>query len=214
MALVKCKECGHKVSTEAKICPSCGIKHPAPTRVSSMAAVLIIGIFILTIWIVNGSNSGTPYSSSSPSVSQPRSSAVKEEKAYYVTAERLNVRLSPDSSGAVTNALDQRQKVDVLEIKDGWARISTYYNGELEGVSGQVARWVSAKYLSRTRPSEEVIHAKSSLESAIKMSDDYSQHRATFLKVSEDLVSRSACSLDDLKNWTWTTLRRPTGRSM
>jgi uncharacterized membrane protein YvbJ len=30
MALAKCKECGKKVSTSAKTCPSCGV--PSPTK--------------------------------------------------------------------------------------------------------------------------------------------------------------------------------------
>ncbi|HFV6419041.1 TPA: zinc ribbon domain-containing protein, partial [Escherichia coli] len=26
MALKTCRECGHKVSSEAKVCPNCGVK--------------------------------------------------------------------------------------------------------------------------------------------------------------------------------------------
>ena len=29
MSLIKCKECGKKISTKAKVCPKCGV--PAPT---------------------------------------------------------------------------------------------------------------------------------------------------------------------------------------
>ena len=36
MALVVCKECGSKVSTDAKACPSCGAKPPKRTRVGSL----------------------------------------------------------------------------------------------------------------------------------------------------------------------------------
>ena len=71
--------------------------------------------------------------------------------AAYVTADRLNVRLAPSPSGKITNVLDRGQKVDVLEVQGEWARISRYYDGSIEGVSGGVARWVSTRYLSHCR---------------------------------------------------------------
>ena len=59
---------------------------------------------------------------------------------YVVTATTLNVRLAADTSGKLVSRLRQAQFVEVLEIKDGWARISEYYDGAAEGLSGRVAR--------------------------------------------------------------------------
>lgn len=73
---------------------------------------------------------------------------------YYVTAMALNVRLSPHPDGKVTNKIYRQQKVEVFEIKFGWARISESYDGRIEDVSGQVSRWISAKYLSAIRPED------------------------------------------------------------
>ena len=70
----------------------------------------------------------------------------------YVTANRLNVRLAPDPSGKITIVLDLGEKVNVLEVQGDWARISHYYDGSTEGLSGGVARWVAAEYLSDSRP--------------------------------------------------------------
>ena len=42
MALQKCDECGHDVSTQAKTCPSCGAK--MPQHVTLIGAILVIGI--------------------------------------------------------------------------------------------------------------------------------------------------------------------------
>lgn len=46
MALIKCKECGSQVSTNAKACPSCGVK--VPKRVGfigmAVAAVLVVAM--------------------------------------------------------------------------------------------------------------------------------------------------------------------------
>jgi hypothetical protein len=44
MALVRCRECGSDVSSEATVCPKCGAKNPAiATDVASAAATPIAG---------------------------------------------------------------------------------------------------------------------------------------------------------------------------
>jgi hypothetical protein len=51
MALKKCRECGNEVSTSAKVCPSCGKKHPVKrsgilTKLFlTLAALFIIAVF-------------------------------------------------------------------------------------------------------------------------------------------------------------------------
>lgn len=67
MALIDCKECGHKVSDEAKTCPSCGVKVPQPPgRLKILFWGLVI-IFTLKA-IFGGSDTSK---SSSQSVSNP-----------------------------------------------------------------------------------------------------------------------------------------------
>lgn len=57
----------------------------------------------------------------------------------------------------MTNKLYERQQVEVLELLDGWARISREYDGAVEGLPGRsVARWVPARHLSIKRPAELV----------------------------------------------------------
>jgi len=73
---------------------------------------------------------------------------------YYVKEPVLDERLEASSKGKSTNRIYHRQKVDVLEIKGDWARVSAYYDGEVEGKTGKVARWVLASGLSAQRPSE------------------------------------------------------------
>ena len=70
---------------------------------------------------------------------------------YFVTVTVLEERLEPDPDGAITNRIYTGQKVDVFELKNGWARVSPFYDGEVEGKSGQVARWVLASGLSVSR---------------------------------------------------------------
>lgn len=78
-------------------------------------------------------------------------------EARFVTANSLDVRLCPAVTCPVTNKLYERQKVEVLELRDGWARISREYDGAVEGLPGRsVARWVPAKHLSIKRTAEPV----------------------------------------------------------
>lgn len=42
MALAKCRECKHKISTEAEVCPSCGIKNPyEPEKIPTLKETLV-----------------------------------------------------------------------------------------------------------------------------------------------------------------------------
>lgn len=47
MALIKCKECGKDISSEAKVCPSCGIAPPKRTSMITIAAVGLMGIYMV-----------------------------------------------------------------------------------------------------------------------------------------------------------------------
>ena len=76
--------------------------------------------------------------------------------SYYVTAAVLNERLAPNKNAKVTNKIYRQQRVEVLELHKGWARISKYYNGQVEGVPGKVARWVSAAHLSKQQPADRI----------------------------------------------------------
>ena len=73
---------------------------------------------------------------------------------YYVQENVLEERLAPSAAGRVTNRIYQRQKVEVFEVKRGWARVSDYYDGFVEGKNIQVARWVLASGLSSSQPTE------------------------------------------------------------
>jgi hypothetical protein len=75
---------------------------------------------------------------------------------YFVREAPLDERLAPSTTAPVTNRIYRRQKVDVFEVKDGWARVSKFYDGSVEGQIGRVARWVPAAGLSATKPAEMI----------------------------------------------------------
>ena len=66
---------------------------------------------------------------------------------HYVIAESLNVRIAPNANSDIARKLSNGSKVEVLELKNGWARITKYL--ELSQTE-KTALWVSSKYLSDT----------------------------------------------------------------
>jgi hypothetical protein len=132
---------------------------------------------------------------------------------YYVTSNKLNVLLAPNKTGKITSTIYKRQKVEVFQVKGGWARVSRYYDGGVEGLSGEVARWVFAKYLSTNRPAEEqVANLNSPVAKAIKSSDDFSKYQSVFISASEKLIKSGKCSLGDFKEmggWWRSTNHNP-----
>lgn len=73
---------------------------------------------------------------------------------YYVKEPMLEERLGPSKSAPVANKLYLQQKVDVLEVKGDWARVTKYYDANPEGKGSLVARWVLSNGLSQTQPKE------------------------------------------------------------
>jgi hypothetical protein len=119
---------------------------------------------------------------------------------FFVTADTLNVRLAANPAGKVISKRYSGQKIEVLEVVNGWARISEYFDGGSEGISGDVARWVSATHLSAKPPAPEKIDVNSPIARAIEASDDLAMHLHTFVWVSGILVDSGECELNDFRD--------------
>ncbi len=85
---------------------------------------------------------GTTSSNSSPPLTR------------FVTVDRVEERLGPSKIAKVTNTLHCRQQVSLYEVREGWARISPYYDGSVEGAPVSLARWVPFSSLSISCPPE------------------------------------------------------------
>jgi len=130
-------------------------------------------------------------------------SAAMEQGTYYVTSNRLNERLEPSKNGKITNTLDKGQKVKVYDVVNGWARITEWYDGIVEGQNKAVARWVFAMYLSKNKPVKKNVNYNSPIANAIKNSDDFSRYKSVFIKASEELVKSGRCSIRELSGDGW-----------
>ena len=50
MALIKCKECGKEISTQAEECPHCGAFNK-DNPVNVLQGVLSVGLLLVTFWL-------------------------------------------------------------------------------------------------------------------------------------------------------------------
>lgn len=97
MAMKSCRECGQRVSSEAKVCPGCGVKKPYQSPVRGL---IFIGIVVIAIYkgcSGEGSSTGNSYhsndvASSNAPTSQPFVSpdVVKVKKASPVNLSPLS----------------------------------------------------------------------------------------------------------------------------
>lgn len=136
---------------------------------------------------------------------------------YWNTADSLNRRTCPSGECGVVGKLFFREKATVKEIKNGWARISKYYNascvnGQSEFVDsgnracdkkngivkGKFAEWVSLKYLSKTRPPDPV-SAATGIAALVSASDGFRRHRDAFVKATGMLIKQGRCTASDFK---------------
>lgn len=110
-----------------------------------------------------------------------------------------------------------RENASVLEVRNGWGRITRYYdascvaghseyvdNGNAACISengitdGKFAEWVSLKALSKTRPADPEANAIG-VASLISGSEDYRLHKDAFVKATQSLLEQKKCTENDFK---------------
>lgn len=69
MALTKCIECGAEISTDAKVCPSCGTSKPHKTNYKKMLIIGGVVLVLFTMWDISKRGS----SATNTDLSQPTS---------------------------------------------------------------------------------------------------------------------------------------------
>lgn len=145
-----------------------------------------------------------------------------QQTDLYVSADQLSVRSCPSTSCGRISWLLSGQKVTVAETKNGWARISKYYDAackagrseyvdtgnsacsEENGVSnGQFAEWVSLDYLEANRE-EPKPASSSSLINALRKSDNFGKYEAEFIRSTQQLIDEGKCTeADVVENAGW-----------
>lgn len=124
MALKKCKECGHQVSTKAKNCPDCGVKNPTSNPLLNFIVWVVIIIFAF-VWFTSGD--------------EDTSLNIGADKFSTIS---LNMREGPSTVYDIVTSLSPGEQVKVLRDSIGWHLVETIERDEVE------IGWASGNYLS------------------------------------------------------------------
>lgn len=143
------------------------------------------------------------------------STAVAAETQMWVTVDRANRRTCPSTECGTVGRLYYRESAKVQEIRNGWGRISKYYNAScVDGrsefvddgragctrqngiVDGQFAEWTKMDLLSETPPADPGADATGTAK-LVAQSDDFRLHEAEFVKAAESLMASGDCTDDD-----------------
>lgn len=130
MALEKCRECGNKVSSEAEICPSCGIKPPAKKRIGCIPSLIVV---VLVFWLISNIGSGPqPDPASAPPLPTPKTAAdIRNDriKAGFSSWNGAHLGLEKRIKQCMKNPDSyEHVKTTYLE-KDGGLVVITQYRG-------------------------------------------------------------------------------------
>jgi hypothetical protein len=217
MALTKCKECGAKVSTKAESCPACGAPVKKKPRQYGCFSLIVV-LTVLFVGLSQVLDSGPSSVSRPTQTSTPARPSSPPGETYWVTSDRLNRRTCPSTDCGVVGVLMFRERAGVFESRDGWARVTKYYNAACEngksrfvdsgnssctpdnGVNnGQFAEWVSMSLLSKTRPPDPSAGATGT-DALVAKSDDYRIHKDAFVTAANELIRSGRCTAKDISD--------------
>lgn len=135
----------------------------------------------------------------------------------WVTTPRLERRTCPSQRCGVVGQLFFREAATVLERRGEWARITRSYDAACEGgrsryvdtgnaacapangiTDGRFAEWVLAGSLSSNRPPDPAESAAQA-ERLVAQSDDFTEHRAAFVRAANELIEQGRCTPADFE---------------
>lgn len=125
-----------------------------------------------------------------------------ENTHFYVSSAKLDIMDRPSEDGIVIGMLYKTEPVEVLEKRDGWARITDY----LVYTDGQPeqADWVNMAFLVEEKPTITKQERMETLDSYIVESDDLKDYRAEFRIATDKLLKKGACEpkdFEELRGW-------------
>ena len=182
--------------------------------VSSALAFSLLLAFIASVMVLPASTVAVP---------QQENTAANE--MWWVTTDRLHRRTCPSMDCGVVGMFFFREGVPVYEHRDGWVRVSIYYDAscmtvpQLRGerseyvdsgnnlchpnngiVNGQFAEWVEQASLSPIQP-EDPAAGTTGDEALVAGSDDYRIYKDAFAKAARSLIDSGQCREQDFRDW-------------
>jgi hypothetical protein len=166
---------------------------------------------------------GEPTSQEKPSVGEITSiETTGPISQKWAALDRVARKTCPSTGCGVAGQLFFRDSVSVYELKDGWARITEYYDascvdGESEYVDsgdkrcvsengvddGRFAEWVDVSGLADVRPDDPATGAQG-VEKLVAASDDYKSYKDAFVTAAKKLIDDRTCTeAEFLENGGW-----------
>ena len=146
-------------------------------------------------------------------------SSIASADDLWVSTDVLKRHSCPSNRCGVLGEIYYRSKATVLERREGWGRITRYYDAfceagksryfkggtadclETNGVkNSQVAEWIELKHLAAVRPADPAA-AATGTAALIGGSDDFKTYKAVFVKITDQLLAAKRCSTADFKEW-------------
>lgn len=150
------------------------------------------------------------------------------ETQMWVTGDTANRRTCPSTECGVVGKLFFRESAKVAETKNGWGRVSKFYDASCVGgrsqyvdsgradctpengiVDGRFAEWIKLDLLSEVRPADPAAGASGTAK-LVAQSDDFHRYEAAFVKAAEELMASGTCSPSDFAefgSWAKSTSR-------
>jgi hypothetical protein len=135
----------------------------------------------------------------------------------WVTTDRLSRRTCPAVTCGIVGTLMFREKATIYEERNGWARVSKYYDASCQNglseyvdsgnaaciedngiVDGLFAEWVSMEYLGDMRPADPSAGARG-YYALVSGSDDYRHYKDVFARAAAELIESGRCTEQDFR---------------
>lgn len=139
------------------------------------------------------------------------------ETQMWVVPDAANRRTCPSTACGVVGKFFHREAATVVETRNGWARVSRYYDAACTGgqsayvdsgradctddngiTNGQFAEWVRLDMLSEQRPPDPGASASGTAR-LVAQSDDFRRYEAEFVKAAETLMASGRCTVSDFE---------------
>jgi len=243
--LENCSTCGNATSENAKLCPSCGeplaegwatqknkkgsAKDPKKSSGRAKFLAIVAGVFIAIFLNPSEEKKLEKLKAENPTqlqaLTEQRKIANQEKiedgvaaTQMWGTADTVNRRTCPSTKCGVVGKLFFRESAKLLETKNGWGRITKYYDASCSGgrsqyvdsghadcvasngiKNGQFAEWVKLSFLSEKQPADPSSGAIGTAK-LIAQSDDFRHYETEFVSAAEILMASKKCTAKDFIN--------------
>ncbi len=137
----------------------------------------------------------------------------------WTSVDSAHRRTCPSTQCGSVGTLFYRESAKVFETRNGWSRVSRYYDAACSGgrsayvdsgnadctttngiEGGQLAEWVRSDLLTAQRPADPSEGATGTA-ALIGQSDDFRLHREAFVKATDELIASGTCRPSDFEEW-------------